>query len=113
MNKKNLDSVCREEKKTILSNLISQCMIENHMTLENLDEACEVVREIYRKNAIMKGGGEADVTDRYVTEKEFLRQIMIGSDLCRNAIIKARIALIWNCINSILLIILLWIALFH
>ena len=55
MNKKNLDSVCREEKKTILSNLISQCMIENHMTLENLDEACEVVREIYRKNAIMKG----------------------------------------------------------
>ena len=55
MDVKNLDSVSREEQKSILSNVISRCMIENHMTLENLDEACEVIREIYRKNAIMKG----------------------------------------------------------
>ena len=55
MDVKNLDSVSREEQKAILSNVIFRCMIENHMTLENLDEACEVIREIYRKNAIMKG----------------------------------------------------------
>ena len=55
MDVKNLDSVSREEQKAILSNVISRCMIENHITLENLDEACEVIREIYRKNAIMKG----------------------------------------------------------
>ena len=55
MDVKNLDSVSREEQKAILSNVISRCMIESHMTLENLDEACEVIREIYRKNAIMKG----------------------------------------------------------
>ncbi len=52
---KKLDSVSREEQKAILSNAISRCMIENHMTLENLDEACESVREIYRKNATIKG----------------------------------------------------------
>ncbi|BDZ76939.1 hypothetical protein [Claveliimonas bilis] len=55
MDARNLDSVSREEQKAILSNTISRCMIENHMTLENLDEACESVREIYRKNATIKG----------------------------------------------------------
>lgn len=55
VDKKNLDSVTREEQKAILINAISRCMIENHMTLENLDEACESVREIYRKNATIKG----------------------------------------------------------
>ncbi len=52
---KKLDSVSREEQKAILSNVIFRCMIENHMTLENLDEACEGVKEIYRKNATIKG----------------------------------------------------------
>lgn len=55
VDKKNLDSVSKEEQKAILSNAISSCMIKNHMTLENLDEACESVREIYRKNATVKG----------------------------------------------------------
>lgn len=55
VDKKNLDSVSKEEQKAILSNAISSCMIKNHMTLENLDEACESVREIYRKNATIKG----------------------------------------------------------
>lgn len=59
MKAKNLDSVSKEEKKATLSNTISRCMIENHMTLENLDEACEIVREIYKKNATMKGWQEA------------------------------------------------------
>ena len=40
MDKKNLDSITREEQEAILINAISRCMIENHMTLENLDEAC-------------------------------------------------------------------------
>lgn len=52
---KKFDSVSREEQKAILSNAISRCMIENHMTLENLDEAYENVKEIYRKNATVKG----------------------------------------------------------
>lgn len=53
MDKKNLDSFFKEEKSATLGNVISQCMIENYMTLENLDEACEIIREIYRKNAIL------------------------------------------------------------
>ena len=55
MNAKNLDSVSREENAAILSNAIIQNMRDNNMTLENLDEACEIVREAYRKNAIIKG----------------------------------------------------------
>lgn len=53
MDVKNLDSFFKEEKSATLGNVISQCMIENYMTLENLDEACEIIREIYRKNAIL------------------------------------------------------------
>lgn len=53
MDIKNLDSFFKEEKSATLGNVISQCMIENYMTLENLDEVCEIIREIYRKNAIL------------------------------------------------------------
>lgn len=53
MDIKNLDSFFKEEKSATLGNVISQCMVENYMTLENLDEACEIIREIYRKNAIL------------------------------------------------------------
>ena len=53
MDIKNLDGFFKEEKSATLGNVISQCMIENYMTLENLDEACEIIREIYRKNAIL------------------------------------------------------------
>lgn len=55
MDTKKLDRVSREEKKAILSNVITRCMIENYMTLENLDEACDNIRENYRKNATIKG----------------------------------------------------------
>ena len=50
-----LDREFREDQGAILSNEISRCMIQNNMTLENLDEACEIVREVFRKNATMKG----------------------------------------------------------
>ena len=48
---KNLDSVSKVERAAVLHNAIIQCMRENHMTLENLDEAKEMVEVIYRKNA--------------------------------------------------------------
>lgn len=51
---KNLDTVSREEKKNILCNCITDCMIQNHMTIENLEEACELVKEVYRANATMR-----------------------------------------------------------
>ena len=51
---KNLDSVAREEKKNILCNCITDCMIQNHMTIENLEEACELVREVYFAKATMR-----------------------------------------------------------
>lgn len=54
MDVKKLDSVSREEQKAILSNAISRCMIENHMTLENLDEACESVRKSTEKMPRLK-----------------------------------------------------------
>ena len=50
-----LDSVSRKEKSSVLHNIIVTCMRENNMTLENLDEACDIVQEIYRKNAMLKG----------------------------------------------------------
>ena len=50
-----LDREFREKQSALLSNEISRCMIQNNMTLENLDEACEIVREVFRKNATMKG----------------------------------------------------------
>ena len=43
-NVKNLDSVVREENRNLLFNCITDCMIANHMTIENLEEACELVR---------------------------------------------------------------------
>ncbi len=52
---KMIDRELREDQSAILSNEISQCMIQNNMTLENLDEACKIVREVFRKNATMKG----------------------------------------------------------
>lgn len=55
MDAKKLDSTLREEQKTILSNAISRCMIENHMTMENLDEAYKLISEVYRKNATIRG----------------------------------------------------------
>ena len=54
-----LDREFREDQSAILSNEISRCMIQNNMTLENLDEACEIVREVFRKNATMKGWRKA------------------------------------------------------
>ena len=53
MEAKNLDNVSRAEKAATLHNAIVQCMRENHMTLENLDEAKEMVETIYRKNAVI------------------------------------------------------------
>lgn len=50
-----LDREFREDQSAILSNEISRCMIQNNMTLENLDEACEIVREVFRKNATIMG----------------------------------------------------------
>lgn len=55
MEVKNLDCVSREEKKSVLSNTIIECMKSNSMTLENLEESCEIVKEVYRKNATIKG----------------------------------------------------------
>lgn len=66
MDVRNLDSVSREEQKAILSNAISRCMIENHMTLENLDEAYEIVREIYRKNATIYEKGKIRISGCHI-----------------------------------------------
>lgn len=57
-----LDTVIREEQAAKLSNNIVDYMTKNSMTLENLDEACEIVRDVYRKNATIKGPTEAGPT---------------------------------------------------
>ncbi|MGC4018361.1 MAG: hypothetical protein QM793_03460 [Muricomes sp.] len=49
-----MDRVNREEKRNQLCNCITNCMIPNRMTMENLEEACELVRELYHKNATMR-----------------------------------------------------------
>ena len=52
--RENLNTVCLEQRAAILSNAIMDCMMKNSMTLENLDDACTNVREVFRKNAAMR-----------------------------------------------------------
>ncbi len=49
-----LDVTEKEKNVELLSNAITSCMIQNNMTLEHLDISCEVVRDVYRKNATVK-----------------------------------------------------------
>lgn len=60
MKKEKLDAVLREEQAAKLSNIIVEYMTKNFMTLENLDQACVLVDEVFRKNAMLKGPTEAD-----------------------------------------------------
>ena len=60
MKKEKLDTVFREEQAAKLSNIIVEYMTKNFMTLENLDQACVLVDEVFRKNAMLKGPTEAD-----------------------------------------------------
>ena len=60
MKKERLDVITREEQAAKLSNTIVECMMQNSMTLENLDEACVLVQEVFRKDAMLKGSTEAD-----------------------------------------------------
>lgn len=53
-NLKSFDSVTTKDNVAILSNAITDCMIENQMTLQVLDQASKVVEDVYRKNATMK-----------------------------------------------------------
>lgn len=55
MTNENLDVATREEQAAKLSNNIIECMMQNSMTLENLDEACALVKEVFRKDAMLKG----------------------------------------------------------
>lgn len=49
-----LNSVCLVEKTSVLSNAIAECMIKNEMTLEMLDNACQIVKELYRTDAVIR-----------------------------------------------------------
>lgn len=49
-----LDVTEKQKNVSLLSNGITDCMIENNMTLEHLDMACDVVRDVYKKNATIK-----------------------------------------------------------
>lgn len=49
-----LDVIEKEKNVSLLSNGISDCMIANNMTLEHLELACDVVRDVYKKNATIK-----------------------------------------------------------
>lgn len=51
---------------------------------------------------------------RYVTENEFLQQMIAESQRCTDAVISARTALIWNAVNTVLIIaVAVAIVLFH
>lgn len=54
METEHLDKADRKQKAMMLSNIISSCMIKQNMTIENLDDACEIVKEVYRKNAMVR-----------------------------------------------------------
>ncbi|NBI61311.1 hypothetical protein D3Z53_25815 [Lachnospiraceae bacterium] len=52
-NPEHLDSVDMEKKKAILVNAIRQCMADNRMVLEVLDDAYQEIQFWYRKNALI------------------------------------------------------------
>ncbi len=56
-----LNSVDIEKKQAILINAISQCMADNSMTLEVLDNAYGEIQTWYRKNALIPQCGKADI----------------------------------------------------
>ena len=45
--------VASEKKRLILGDRITRCMVDNQMTLQDLDNACEDVREFYREQALL------------------------------------------------------------
>lgn len=49
-----LNSMCIEQNVAALSNVITNCMIENGMTFECLGMAYENVKEVFRKDATIK-----------------------------------------------------------
>ncbi|MDD3746974.1 MAG: hypothetical protein PHD70_14225 [Anaerostipes sp.] len=49
-----LSSISLQTNASILSNIITDCMMQNGMTLENLDDACTHVRELFRTDATIK-----------------------------------------------------------
>ena len=49
-----LNSVAVEKNKTVLCNAITACMIQNEMTMENLDDAYDMVAELYRTDAVIE-----------------------------------------------------------
>lgn len=49
-----LNSVNLIENASILCNVITDCMIKNELTLEALDNACQIVKELYRTDAIIR-----------------------------------------------------------
>jgi hypothetical protein len=49
-----LNTVFLHEMPAKLTNAITECMISNQMTLECLELACNEVKEVYKKNAVIK-----------------------------------------------------------
>ena len=49
-----LNSVSLQKNTSIPSNTITDCMMQHGMTLENLDDACTHVREVFRTDATIK-----------------------------------------------------------
>ncbi|EOS38052.1 hypothetical protein C808_03096 [Lachnospiraceae bacterium M18-1] len=57
-NSEHLDSVDMEKEQAILVNAIRQCMADNRMTLEVLDDAYQEIQFWYRKNALIPKCGK-------------------------------------------------------
>lgn len=49
--------VASEKKRLILGDSIIRCMVDNQMSLQDLDNACEIAREYYRKYALLNKWG--------------------------------------------------------
>lgn len=59
-----LDREFREDQSAILSNEISRCMIQNNMTLENLDEASKIVVNVGKDTNVPSNDGWIPVEER-------------------------------------------------
>lgn len=53
-NPEKLNIAFLHEMSARLTNVITECMISNQMTLECLELACNEIKEVYKKNAVIK-----------------------------------------------------------
>lgn len=77
---------------------------DTEMTGYRYEKTVEKDGHLVCKRAFPTGTTQEEREKRYVTENEFMQQMIAESQRCTDAVISARTALIWNAVNTVLVI---------